>query len=55
MQSIQKVSAANNSGLRDDHDPSEIGQRTANKPQAEKSQTKGPAASAPHDEGEKNG
>jgi len=46
-----KVSAAKNSGLQDDHDPNDIGQRNANK-KAQQSQEKGPAAYAPHDEGE---
>ena len=53
MNTTLKVSATNNPGLRDDHDPSDIGQRTANKPKAEKSQMEGPAAYAPHDEDEK--
>ncbi len=47
-----KVSAAANSGLRDDHDPTDIGQRNASKSKARKSQKEGPAAYAPHDEGE---
>ena len=42
-----KVSAAKNSGLQDDHDPSEFGQRTANKKQ-QQSQKEGPAAYSPH-------
>jgi hypothetical protein len=29
----QQVSAAKNGGLQDDHDPNDIGQRTANKPE----------------------
>ena len=49
-----KVSAAKNSGLQDDHDPSDIGQRTANKKQ-QQFYKEGPAAYAPHDEGEKKG
>ena len=78
MTETPKVSAAKKRGLQDDHDPSDIGQRTANKPgqgivrdergqeqpadkkraqqtdsQKEKSQMEGPAAYAPHDEGEK--
>jgi hypothetical protein len=32
MTETPKVSAAKNSGLQDDHDPSDLGQRTANKP-----------------------
>ena len=52
---ISKVSAAKNRGLQDDHDPNDIGQRTANKPKAEKSQMEGPAAYAPHDESEEEG
>ena len=32
MTETPKVSTANNRGLQDDHDPSDIGQRTANKP-----------------------
>ena len=47
--------AKNNAGLQDDHDPSDIGQRTANKPKQRQSQMEGPAAYAPHDEGEKKG
>ena len=47
--------AKNNAGLQDDHDPSDIGQRTANKPKQRQSQMEGPAAYAPHDEGEKEG
>jgi hypothetical protein len=50
MQTIPKVSAEKNSGLQDDHDPNDIGQRTANKKQ--QSQKEGPAAYTPHDEGE---
>ena len=50
----QRTTAANNRGLQDDHDPNDIGQRTADKPaSAEKSQMEGPAAYAPHDEGER--
>ena len=45
-----KVSAARNSGLQDDHDPSDIGQRAVSK---QKSQMEGPAAYALHYEGEK--
>jgi len=55
MEITPKVSATRNSGLQDDHDPSDIGQRTANKSKARKSQMEGPAAYAPHDEGEKKG
>src|SRR4051812_45625993 len=47
-----KVSAARNSGLQDDHDPKDIGQQVASQ---QKSQMEGPAAYAPHDEGEKKG
>lgn len=43
-----KVSAAKNSGLQDDHDPNDLGQKLANKSEAEKSQMEGPAAYAPH-------
>jgi hypothetical protein len=50
---MEKISAAKNRGLQDDHDPSDIGQRAANKPKADKSQMEGPAAYAPHDESEK--
>ena len=52
MQPTPKVSATKNSGLQDDHDPSDIGQKAANK---QKSQMEGPAAYAPHDEDEKKG
>jgi len=44
--------------LQDDHDPRDIGQKSANKKagvKPEKSQMEGPAAYAPHDEGEKKG
>ena len=47
-----KVSAARNSGLQDDHDPADIVQSTASKSKARKSQKEGPAAYAPHEEGE---
>jgi len=49
-----KVSAARNSGLQDDHDPSDIGQQAVKKAgvNPEKSQKEGPAAYAPHDESE---
>ena len=75
-----KVSAAKTCGLQDDHDPSDIGQRTTNKSgqgivkddrgqeqpvdkkraqqtdtKKEQSQMEGPAAYAPHDEGETKG
>ena len=40
-----KVTAEKNAGLQDDHDPSDVGQRTANK--GEQSQKEGPAAYAP--------
>ena len=53
METTPKVSATKNSGLQDDHDPSEVGQCTANRLKAKRSQTEGPAAYAPHDEGEK--
>jgi len=55
MMNAPKVSAKKNPGLQDDHDPSDIGQRTANKPKQQQSQMEGPAAYAPHDEGEKKG
>jgi hypothetical protein len=55
MMEAPKVSAIKNSGLQDDHDPSDIGHRTANKPKQEQSQMEGPAAYAPHDDGEKKG
>jgi|1185.fasta_scaffold90138_1 hypothetical protein len=55
MATTPRVSAARNSGLLDDHDPDEIGQRIANRPKAEKSQMEGPAAYAPHDEGANQG
>ena len=42
-----KANAPNNAGLQDDHDPNDLGQRLANKPNAEKSQREGPAAYAP--------
>ena len=54
MDTTSKVSAQKNPGLQDDHDPSDIGQRTANKPK-QQSQMERPAAYAPHDEGEKKG
>ena len=53
MDKIPKVSAKKNPGLQDDHDPSDIGQLTANQPKKQRSQMEGPAAYAPHDEGEK--
>jgi hypothetical protein len=40
-------------GLQDDHDPNDLGQKSANKPRGaslEKSQKEGPAAYAPHRE-----
>jgi hypothetical protein len=52
MPTTAKVSAEKNSGLQDDHDPSDIGQQTANRQQ---SPLEGPAAYAPHDKGEKKG
>ena len=55
MDTTSKVTAKKNPGLQDDHDPSDIGQRTANKPKQQQSQMEGPAAYAPHDEGEKKG
>ena len=55
MMNAPKVSAKKNPGLQDDHDPSDIGQRTANKPKQQQSQMEGPAAYAPHNEGEKKG
>ena len=36
-----------NPGLQDDHDPDDLGQKLANKSNAEKSQREGPAAYAP--------
>ena len=45
-----KVSAERNAGLQDDHDPNDLGQKLANKPQAKKSQQEGPAAYAPHED-----
>jgi hypothetical protein len=53
MSSSPKVSANRNSGLQDDHDPNDIGQKAVNKTKSEKSQMEGPAAYAPHDEGER--
>jgi hypothetical protein len=53
MDKMPKVSAKKNPGLQDDHDPSDIGQRAAGKPKQQRSQMEGPAAYAPHDEGEK--
>jgi hypothetical protein len=41
MQTTPKVTAKNNSGLQDDHDPSDL---------AQKSQQEGPAAYAPHED-----
>ena len=49
----QKTKATDNAGLQDDHDPSDIGQDAANKTKAEESQMEGPAAYAPHEEGER--
>ncbi len=51
MPTTPKVSAKNNSGLWDDHDPDDAGQKLAAKPQ-QQSQLEGPAY-APHDESEK--
>jgi hypothetical protein len=53
METSPKVSATKNSGLQDDHDPNDIGQKLANKPKQRQSQMEGPAAYAPHDEAEK--
>ena len=80
MRETPKVSAAKNRGLQDDHEPTDMGQRTANSSgqgivkddrgqeqpvdkkraqqtdsKKEESQMEGPAAYAPHDEGEKKG
>ena len=55
MGTVPKVSAERNAGLQDDHDPADIGQRAANKRKQQQSQMEGPAAYAPHDEGEKKG
>ena len=55
MAGHREQNAKNKGGLQDDHDPSDIGQRTANKPKQQQSQMEGPAAYAPHDEGEKKG
>ena len=52
MPKIPKVTAAQNTGLQDDHDPADIGQRNANKSKQEQSQMEGPAAYAPHHEEE---
>jgi hypothetical protein len=38
MTSIPKVSAKRNTGLQDDHEPGDIGQKAVNKPKAETSQ-----------------
>ena len=48
-----KTKATDNVGLQDDHDPSDIGQKGVNNAKAEKSQMEGPAAYAPHEEGER--
>jgi hypothetical protein len=50
-----KKTTANTPDVQDDHDPNDIGPKTANKPKGreEKSQLEGPAAYAPHDESEK--
>jgi hypothetical protein len=45
-----KVKATSNAGLQDDHDPNDLGQKLANKQNAEKSQREGPAASATHED-----
>ena len=44
-----KVSATKNSGLQDDHDPSDAGQRAGNKSR-QQSQKEGPAAYAPRED-----
>ena len=38
METTPKVSAKKNPGLQDDHDPSEMGQRAANKPKQQQGQ-----------------
>jgi hypothetical protein len=53
MPETPKVSAKNNSGLKDDHDPNDLGQKLAGTPKQQQSQLEGPAAYAPHDESEK--
>jgi hypothetical protein len=52
---MMKKTTANKPDVQDDHDPNDIGPKTANKPKGreEKSQLEGPAAYAPHDESEK--
>ena len=45
-----KVKATNNAGLQDDHDPNDLGQKLANKPNAERLQREGPAAYATHED-----
>ena len=52
---MMKKTTANKRDVQDDHDPNDIGPKTANKPKGreEKSQLEGPAAYAPHDESEK--
>jgi hypothetical protein len=51
----KETTGANKPDVQDDHAPSDIGPRTANKPKGreEKSQLEGPAAYAPRDESEK--
>jgi hypothetical protein len=48
----QQVKATGNTGLPDDHDPNDIGQKIIDKTEAERSQEEGPAAYAPHHEDE---
>jgi hypothetical protein len=52
---MMKRTTANKPDVQNDHDPDDIGPKTANKPKGreEKSQLEGPAAYAPHDESEK--
>jgi hypothetical protein len=52
---MMKKTTANKPDVQDDHDPNDIGPKTANKPKGreKKSQLEGPAAYAPHDESEK--
>jgi hypothetical protein len=52
---MMKKTTANKPEVQNEHDPNDIGPKTANKPKGreEKSQLEGPAAYAPHDESEK--
>jgi hypothetical protein len=45
-----KVKATDNAGLQDDHDPNDLGQKLADKQNAEKSQRESPAASTMHED-----